>query len=265
MKYSLAGSPAVVDVDDDGFIDMAYIGDLGGSMWRLKFCTKTMGSGCTTSDWTGGRFFAASTGTIRPIYTVPAVTTDGAGNLWVYWGTGDKTDPTASNAQEKLFGLKDNDRTTTYSINDLDNITSSGVTYDNTTSTKQGYYMNLAGSGQKILADPTVFGGVVYFTTYDPGSGGDPCNQGGEASIFAIRYTSGAGAFPGGSRSMSLGTGIASAPVVSMGPGSTSPADLYVTVSGGGGAGGSTFRLNFSPPGLSNRTNMLYWRDQRIQ
>jgi type IV pilus assembly protein PilY1 len=264
MNYSLAGSAAVVDTDNDGFIDTAYIGDNGGSLWRLKFCTKTMGTSCTTSNWTGGRLFASSTGTIRPIYTLPAVAIDGAGNLWVYWGTGDKTDPTAANAQEKLFGLKDNDRTTTYSINDLDNITATGSTYDNTTSTNQGYYINLSGSGQKVLSDPTIFGGVVYFTTYNAASGGNLCDQGGDADIFALSYTSGAGAFSGGARSMSLGSGIASAPVVSMGPGSTS-ADLYVTVSGGGGSTGSTFRLNFTPPGVANRTNVLYWRDQRLQ
>jgi len=261
MDYSLAASAAVVDTDNDGFIDTAYIGDLGGSVWRFKFCTQAEGA-CT---WSGGRFFASSTGTIRPIYTMPAVAKDGAGNLWVYWGTGDKTDPTASNAQEKFFGLKDNDRSTTYTISDLDNITSTGSTYDNANSTKPGYYINLSGTGQKILADPTVFGGVVYFTTYDPGSGGNLCDQGGDASIFGIDYTSGAGVFSGGGRSTSLGSGIASAPIVSMGAGSTTIADLYVTVSGGGGASGSTFRLNFTPPGLANRTNILYWKDQRLQ
>ncbi|MEN6317787.1 MAG: PilC/PilY family type IV pilus protein [Syntrophaceae bacterium] len=265
MKYSLAGPAAVVDTDNDGFIDTAYIGGIGGSIWRFKFCTNAMGASCTTSNWTGGRLYSSSTGEIRPIYTMPAVAVDGSGNLWVYWGTGDKTDPTASNAQEKFYGLKDNDRTTTYTINDLDNISSSGSTYDNTNSTKQGYYMNLSGSGQKILADPTVFGGVVYFTTYDPASGGNLCDQGGAASIFGLRYTSGAGVFSGGARSLSLGTGIASAPIVSMGPGSSGGADLYVTVSGGGGSSGSTFRLNFNPPGPSNRTNILYWKDQRLQ
>ncbi|MBM4272511.1 MAG: hypothetical protein FJ139_10230, partial [Deltaproteobacteria bacterium] len=38
MKYSIPGSPAVVDTDNDGFVDTAYVGDLGGSVWRFKFC-----------------------------------------------------------------------------------------------------------------------------------------------------------------------------------------------------------------------------------
>jgi Tfp pilus tip-associated adhesin PilY1 len=182
----------------------------------------------------------------------------------VYWGTGDKADPTAANAQEKFFGLKDNDRTTAYGLSDMQNITS-GVYSD---FSKSGWYINLPGGGVKVLADPTVFGGVVYFTTFEPASGGsDPCSQGGDAALFGVGSTSGGGTLTGGSRSMDIGTGIPSAPVISMGPGGTTAADLYVTVSGGGGppGGGNTIRPPITPPGVSNRTNMLYWRDQRLQ
>ncbi len=52
----------------------------------------------------------------RPIYTLAAVAKDASGNLWVYWGTGDKTDPTAANAQEKIFAVKDTDWTSTRTI-----------------------------------------------------------------------------------------------------------------------------------------------------
>lgn len=263
MDYSMPASPAMVDTDNDGFIDTVYLGDIGGNMWRFKMCRASDATTCGTSNWAGGRLFGSSTGTIRPIYTMPAVAKDGDGNLWVYWGTGDKTDPTAANAQEKFFGLKDNDRTTTYGINDLDNITTG--TY-NPTSTKNGWYINLPGGGVKVLADPTVFGGTVYFTTFEPASGGaDPCEQGGDATLYGVGYTTGGGALTGGARSMDIGSGIASAPVISLGPGGSAAADLYVTVSGGGGTSASTTRINFTPPGLSNRTNMLYWRDQRLQ
>ncbi len=262
MDYSAAGSPAIVDTDNDGFIDTAYLGDLGGSVWRFKMCLTSQGTSCGTSTWAGGKLFDSSTGTIRPIYTMPSVAKDGNGNLWVYWGTGDKTDPTAANAQEKFFGLKDNTRATTYSISDLDNITS-GVY--SPTSTKDGWYINLSGSGEKILADSTVFGGVVYFTTFTPAHGSDPCDQGGDATLYGVGYTSGSGALTSGARSMDVGSGIPSAPIISMGPSGSAAADLYVTVSGGGGSEASTLRVNFTPPGVSNRTNMLYWRDQRLQ
>lgn len=273
MNYSLPGSPAIADTDNDGFIDTAYIGDLGGSIWRFKFCTNAQGSTCSTSDWSGGYLFQASTGVIRPIFSSPAVAKDLNGNIWVYWGTGEKTDPTAANAQEKFYALKDNDRTTTYNINDLDNITSS--TYTDAPN-KKGWYINITGSGEKILSDAAVFGGVVYFTTYVPPSGGDPCSQAGSAKLYGINFITGAGVLTvsggsggGGSstpvRSIEIGTGIATTPVISFKPLGAMPPDLYVTVSGGSGTNASTQRVNFDPPTLSNRTNILYWKDRRLE
>ncbi len=99
---------------------------------------------------------------IRPIYTSVAAARDPSRDLWVYWGTGDKTDPTAANAQEKLYAVKDNNRTTTYTIADLDNITTK--TYD-PVAKPVGWYINFPGQGEKMLGDPTVFGGVIYITT----------------------------------------------------------------------------------------------------
>ena len=276
MNYSLPASPAIVDTDNDGFIDTAYLGDLGGSMWRFKFCTSAQGSTCITSDWSGGYLFQSSTGVIRPIFATPAVSKDVNGNLWVHWGTGDKTDPTAANAQEKFFAVKDNDRTTGIGLNDLDNLTSEGSTYD-AIGKPHGWFFNLPGLGQKVLSDATVFGGVAYFTIYVPPQGSDPCSQSGEAKLYGVNFTTGAGVLTASSsssvgststtpvRSITIGTGIATTPVVSFKPLGAMPPDLYVTVSGGAGSSASTTRVNFDPPTLSNRTNLLYWKDLRLQ
>ena len=272
MDYSLPASPAVADTDNDGFLDTAYIGDLGGSMWRFKFCTAADGSSCNTTNWTGGTLFQSSTGVIRPIYATPAVSKDGLGNLWVHWGTGDKTDPTAAAAQERFFAAKDNDRTVSFGISDLENISSASGTYSDS-STKHGWYIEFSGHGEKILSDATVFGGVVYFTSYVPPSGGDPCSQAGAANLFGLNFTTGAGVLTTGGgggggtpvRSISIGTGIATTPVISFKPLGAMPPDLYVTVSGGAGTSASTTRVNFDPPTLSNRTNLLYWKDRRLE
>lgn len=266
MGYSIPAAPAIVDTDNDGFIDTAYIGDLGGNVWRFNFCTANDMPSCGISNWSGRRLFESSGGNIRPIYTIPAITKDQLNNLWVYWGTGDKMNPNTSNVQERFFAIKDNDRTTTYKIHDLVNVTSSGNTLDFTSSSDKGYYINLSENGEKILADPVVFGFVAYFTTYTPSTEGGICAQSGSASLYAINSKTGGGALSNGSRSMGIGTGIASTPLLSMQPtgsGSLIP-DLYATVSGGGGVGASTGRVNINPPGLSNRTNILHWRDRRF-
>ena len=262
IKYSMPAPPAIVDTDNDGFIDTVYLGDMGSNMWRFKLCRSSDMPSCGTANWSGGLFYDSSTGAIRPIYTGAAAAKDSSGNLWIYWGTGDKTDPTAPNAQEHFYGVKDN-RTSTYGLSDIDTITT-GV-FDPQSTTKVGYRIQLGGGGEKILSEPTVFGGVVYFTTFSPPSGNDPCEQGGDASLYAVNFTTGGGALTGGAKSMNIGTGIPSSPVLSLKPGTGGSADLYVTVSGGAGTGASTTRINFNPPGAINRTNMLYWRDTRIQ
>jgi type IV pilus assembly protein PilY1 len=259
MIYSVAANPCIVDTDSDGFIDTVYVGDLGGNMWRFKLCLGTEPY-CT---WSGGRLFQASTASgIRPVYTSAAAARDANRHLWVYWGTGDKTDPTAANAQEKLYAVVDSDRTTTYTIADLDNITSK--TYD-ATAKPAGWYINFPGQGEKMLGEPTIFGGVIYITTYTPSQSNDPCSQAGTGSLYALNYTTGSGILSGGARSMDLGAGIPSPPIVSMKPGNAAGADLYVTTSGGSGTGASTRRANLEPPGVANRTNVLFWRDKRVQ
>ena len=126
--------------------------------------------------------------------------------------------------------------------------------------------MNMRAGGEKILADPVVFGGSVYFTSYMPAAGTDYCNQSGTAWLYTLNYTTGAGtgSFGSGSGTGSImqqlsGSGIASSPTISMAMGPGGVIGLYVTTS----TGGTQFVGQL--PGPSSRTNMLYWRDQRIQ
>ena len=121
-----------------------------------------------------------------------AVAKDRDGNLWVYWGTGDKLDPTAANAQEKIFAVKDTDWTSTRTISNLQNISSEGSVYND--SSAYGYYINLTGQGEKVLADLAVFGGVLYVTTFTPQSSTDPCYRGGTAKLYGVNFTTGGGA-----------------------------------------------------------------------
>lgn len=264
MEYSVPAPPAIVDTDNDGYVDTAYIGDLGGNIWRLKFCTSSQMASCSsTSSWSGGLLFNA-TGSqgegARPVFNAPTVARDRSGNLWVYWSTGDKTDPTAASTNEKVMGAKDNDRTKVYSLNDFENVTSE---QNQCNSTIKGWYINFTGR-EKALSDIVVFGGVVYFTTYIPSEGGSACDQAGTSKFYAINYETCDGALANGARSISIGVGIASGPVVTIGPDGKT-VTLYVTLSGGAGLSGGTI----IPPGLSflpsPSANMLYWKDRRVR
>jgi len=267
MTNALAGPPASVDTDNDGFVDTVYIGDLGSNVWRFKFCTAAQDNpsgSCGTSNWVGGLLFQADANSgIRPIYTMPSVARDDVGNIWVYFGTGDVSDPTASNAQERFFAVKDNDRSSTWKAGNLEHLQQASDIYGGS---GDGWYFNLPGQGIKILADPTVFNGVVYFTAYTPGNANDPCAKGGQADLYAMDYKTGQGEFVGNVRSENIGEGIPSAPVVSLNPyGGT---DIYVSTSEISGTNNDTAHTQKqdAPTGQNfNKTNLLFWRDMRVQ
>ncbi len=265
LQYSMPAQPAVVDRDNDGFIDTAYLGDMGGNVWRFKFCRSSETS-CGISNWSGGFLFDSPSVAIRPIYTSATVAPDTSGRIWVYWGTGDKTDPTAATAgvYEHLYAVIDSDLTDPVNFSEVETLASAGSVW-NETNYPDGYRIQLNGLGEKILADPTVFGGVVYFTTFKPSNSSDPCEQGGEGYLYAIKQATGGGALEAGAKSMPIGSGIPSAPVISLKPSGSGIPDLYVTVSGGGGVGANTFRVDMNPPGIASRGNLLFWRDRRLQ
>jgi Tfp pilus tip-associated adhesin PilY1 len=224
----------------------------------LKFCSAADGASCGTGNWSGSLLFSREAG-VGSVYDAPAVAKDAYGALWVYWGTGDKAEPiVVGSITDRFFAVKDSTKTGTYQLSDLDDIT--GTTYTDS-STKHGWYINMTGAGEKCLSDSSVFAGIVYFTTYTPAGSGDPCNQAGTAKLYGVSFIKGAGSLTGNARSMTLGAGIPTAPVLSMNPYSKTP-DLYVTVSAGTGV--NTLRANVNPPSIANQTNLIHWRDRRL-
>ncbi len=210
--------------------------------------------------------------------------------MWVYFGTGENNDPTwkpttisdTSDTVNRLFAIKEDLKTAevggdgdpifthTYTAANLTNITAiSGSTPYTDSSSGHGWYINLSYSssrlGEKMISDPTVFGGVVYFATYVPDQGGSSaCGLAGDAYLYAIKYVSGAGAVDdAGNRSKWIGRGIGSSILVSYRPGYTA-ADIYVTTSGGAGTGALTQQVGEAPT-TSSMTNILYWKDRRLE
>ncbi len=257
MQYSVPANPLIIDADGDGFADTAYIGDIGGNIWRFRFCASGDPATCNTTNWRGSRLYQRTSGSALTIYTAPTATKDPSGNLWIYWGTGDKVDPVDTTVRNKFFAVKDTDFTSTWSDSNLENIDT--TTYTDT-SAKHGWYLNLATGGEKVLYDPTVYGGVIYFTTYLPDQSGDPCSQAGTSNLWGINYLTGAGMIPTGTsggtaRSKYIGTGMASGVIISQS--ATGVASLIYEI---GGVIGST-----TVPSTSSRTNILYWRDSRVK
>ncbi len=252
MKYSFPAPPAKADTDYDGFIDVVYIGDMGGNIWRLKLCNKKDES-CKETDWTLDRLYDASGETpARPIYTKPVLSRDPLGNLWVYWGTGDTQSPTDPTLSGQFYGLKDGG--SRYSFADLKAL-SSGVT---NIGIAQGWRLPLSGTGEKILGDPDIYGGFVYFTSFTP-AGSDLCSKSGTAKLYSVGYLGGQS-----SSSTLSAAGIASGVMISTGPGEPGVTSILVGVSGAGTTSAVVLNAGNLPSTLK-RPDLRYWRDRRVQ
>ncbi len=257
MDKSAPAPPYAVDINFDGFIDRIYLGDLAGNMYRFSVHDNN------TVNWFDSKLFDSPSPKLGLIYTQAVGSFDAENNFWIYFGTGDKSDPTAANAQENFFAIKegcpyDESSCTShiYSFNDLGNYTSaSGEVTD-----KEGWYINMTGQGEKILSPPTVFGGVVYFTSYTPSQSPDPCEAGGSSTLYAVGYTSGAGKLSDGSRTLSLGDGMASAPIISISRDSSTAelsGSVFVTC-------GVLKNPNVNPNIDSSLVDYISWKDMRI-
>jgi Tfp pilus tip-associated adhesin PilY1 len=255
MDWGLAGQAATIDFDNDGFIDTAYIADMGGNVWRFKFC---LGSE-TSCTWSGEILYDAK-GNVRPIYTKPAVSRDPAGNVWVYFGTGDATDPTAPNAQERFHAVIDTKRTGTFTLSNLKSIDGVKTFFNPTTDMPKydGWYMDMPGMGIKILSDPVLYYGVVSFTTYAPSNSNNLCEKTGNNELFGLDYITGAGLYKDSDGKTSTSMKLPDGPPVSV---QGSIDDV---------TGNLVYYIGKTPydpprPPSGGRTNLLFWHDTRVQ
>ena len=236
MNFSFAANPTAVDLNNDGFIDRVYIGDVGGQVW--KFDVSATGTG----SWQGKRLFAAplASGTTNPpaageyypaqgIYGAPVLALDKDLKLWLFFGTGDRNHPNNTTSPNRFYGIKE----TTDMANGvvLTEANLADVTGVNATAT-QGWFFRL-GANEKVLAAGNVFNMIAYFSTFTPTTTAT-CETGfGTAKLYAVQVKTGYAAvdFTTGdaltstdatkTRSKTIGGGIASMPVIVLTPPST--------------------------------------------
>jgi len=191
----------------------------------------------------GKRLFEADTAQQQPpdlgeyypaqaIYGAPSVARDNKGDLWVFFGTGDKNHP-LNTSSNRFYGIRDdtdmnNSLPSTINESDLQLVDSSD---DAVSTTEKGWYFIL-GSGEKVLASADTFNHTVFFTTFTPASTGVCGSGGGEARLYAVNLASGFAAldftsannaaatanYVGTSRWTRIGDGIPSKPAVIIDP-----------------------------------------------
>ncbi|MEZ4524405.1 MAG: PilC/PilY family type IV pilus protein [Desulfobacterales bacterium] len=270
MTFSFPSAAFPVDIQNNGFTDKVYIGDIGGQMWRFASVDSAQGikyADENINTWTAHVLFSApqdttkATAADRKFFYPPTVTLEKNFDL-VFMTTGDRENPCDSETSDKIYAVKDDhDDTTVYESN-LTNVTSStNATIDYGTS--DGWYINLS-TGEKPLSNGTVFYGVYYVTTFTPITD-DPCAIGGIGKLWGVGYKNGNVIselnFSGDSgRSTSLGGGIPSKPVLVL---TEEGAKLLISVGSTEETEGSTSTgagVVAADPLISKNFFELWWR-----
>ena len=232
MNFSIAANPRAVDLDGNGYVDGVYIADVGGQLWKFDLSANAILSGSLVSNWTGMRLFNADPLQANPpaageyypaqaIYASPAVALDHGGQLWVYFGTGDRNHPN-NVATNRFYGIKDNVGMTNGSAlteADLVDVTSTDAT------AVQGWFFQLS-TDEKVLASADVFNELVLFSSFTPSTTVACGTGGGSAQLYAIQMDTGYAGLNYGTgeallvtssavtRYTTIGTGIPSEPIV---------------------------------------------------
>src|SRR5574341_119516 len=224
MKYSFPGEMALVDTDFDGDVDKIYAGATGGNLWRFDLDTSPVDLNAT-STLKGTLIFKSNPGTDtsvgRKIFYKPAVTLE-TGATMIFFGTGDREHPLNRQVVDRMYAFKDKDdpNGTRYVTGpkteaDLVDVTTDLLqtcgdaaaceTAERTIlpdlANKDGWYIKLDGGdrnetmpGEKVLASPSGFNNVAYFTTFTPFVDlNNPCNPAiqGTGRVYAVDYLTG--------------------------------------------------------------------------
>jgi len=214
-----------MDSNGDGLTDRIYVGDTGGQLWRIDLppnidssnkgtiaLLASLGGTCPSC---GRRFFYPPT-----VVQLKDSKYTSAGNSKydvVVIGSGHRPNPLGTDVQDRLYVIRDrainglvdanNDGVADASPlthSDLydatDNLIQDGTTADKIVARivlkgKQGWYIDLEGTGEKSLSAPTVVQGVGYFTTYTPATSTSSTScappEPGEGRIYALDLLTG--------------------------------------------------------------------------
>lgn len=211
-------SPALVDLDRNGTIDLVYAGDLQGNLWKFDLTSnkQSFWDSAFTSGTKKLPLFTArnASNQVQPITAAPRLGAPPPGLIkgvqTVFFGTGSyfTTADAKSTQIESAYGITDNGtRITTLDRSELIQQTILGsvvvsernkyVISDNTVdyASKRGWYLDFtlpsssAIDGERIVVKPVLRSGRLIFNTLLPVF--DPCSFGGTSNLMELDMTTG--------------------------------------------------------------------------
>ena len=275
MKYSIPSSPAVLDLNYDGFADVVYIGDLGGQLW--KWDISAVGTDSADPDnlidnWASGRIFNAPPVDMgsgvkhyRQFYHPPSASYVNK-VLHLAFGSAEEKDilyqgDAGKDDENRFWVIRDKKPTgasafsTLVTEANLTDVTSLASYVD---SGNLGYFFK-GEEGEKFVGDSVVFAGHVLASSYVP-ERAPACGPGiARFYIFELGDASGFlddnGLAEAGDRHLNVGTGVPSSPRVSM---ASDPEDDIVLVTTSEGE-----LIEIEPPLRDPpESSLFYWRQR---
>ncbi|KAA3629000.1 MAG: hypothetical protein DWQ08_07060 [Proteobacteria bacterium] len=194
MNYSFPADIRIVDLNGDGITDRFFAADMGGQVWRFDIANDTADT--LKNRITGGRIAdlqksSAQSGTPgesdnRRFYYPPDVALivpdSGAPFHSIAVGSGYRAHPNDTAIQDRIYVIKDTDiagppvaqgvEYTTLYEGDLLDVTdildSSNLTESQQDKLENGWFVSLAGTGEKALASALTVDKKVLITTFIP-------------------------------------------------------------------------------------------------
>jgi len=213
----MPSAPAVADYNDDGYLDVVYIGDVNGNMWRMSLVPDVPnGVGIMTSGQAHGYqpyllFNGCGTTAdlvcpnLQPIFFEPGIVFLGGGTtapgLGIAFGTGNRADLARPNTQTQSFYyvVDSGQISQTFVRTDLHDLSTGTGTcplpYDPVSCGSQnGFVLDYGSNNEKTTS--TVFSTLGYLSliTYTPDSV-SPCATNGSSYRYRFFFLTGQGGY----------------------------------------------------------------------
>ncbi len=238
-EYSIPSDVLVLDRNGNGFADRLYVGDMGGNIWRVDLTKGNVEN--KVNKWKTRKIFSANPGIDpesaatngRKIFFRPDATILNNRDVMLFFGTGDRAHPLNYKNPgpdgatiDRIYAIRDSDYYdgTTLTEDDLVDVTKNELQREDTTDAQRsvimrqlsgiadpqngkvhyGWYIRLdVNAGEKVLAPPSLFNNIAFFTTYQPftveqiNNRDDPCEVGnmGTARLYAVDASTGKAVF----------------------------------------------------------------------
>ena len=288
---SVAADASFIDLNNDGMVDFAYVGDTGGNVYRIDFVDSPLSLGSLTAGNWKMRRVAYTNGSARKFLFTPGVFATGA-STYVALTSGDRERPLITNypytspVVNRAYVYKD-DLSLTSGETDLDgsdmldltnaaNSTCTAASQEATSllsatnASKKGWFMSLNanGRGEQGVTSAVIVAGMVTFSTNRPLAAGAASCGGvlGEARGYFVNLFNASGSIAtannescGGSRSsIFAGGGLPPSPVIGIVPINGEPTAVLIGAVQRDGTGSSPIKPSKIIPPISQVRSRTY-------